>query len=95
MIPQRNTTMDINENVIGIVAGICTSTAVIPQLVRTIKEKKAEDVSPLMFIILLTGTSIWTYYGFLKDDMPIIVTNIFSSLVTITMLFMKFRFSHK
>lgn len=87
--------MDINENVIGIVAGICTSTAVIPQLVRTIKEKKAEDVSPLMFIILLTGTSIWTYYGFLKDDMPIIVTNIFSSLVTITMLFMKFRFSHK
>ncbi|PRY55170.1 MtN3 and saliva related transmembrane protein [Arcticibacter pallidicorallinus] len=87
--------MNINETLIGIVAGTCTSTAVIPQLVKTIKEKKAEDVSPLMFFILLTGTSIWTYYGFLKDDLPIIVTNIFSSLVTITMLFMKFRFSSK
>lgn len=87
--------MNINETLIGIVAGACTSTAVIPQLVKTIKEKKAEDVSPLMFFILLTGTSIWTYYGFLKDDLPIIVTNIFSSLVTITMLFMKFRFSSK
>jgi len=87
--------MNINETLIGIVAGICTSTSVIPQLVKTMKEKKAEDVSPLMFFILLTGTSIWTYYGILKDDLPIIVTNAFSSLVTITMLVMKFRFSSK
>jgi MtN3 and saliva related transmembrane protein len=31
--------------VIGIAAGICTATSLIPQVVKTIKEKKAEDVS--------------------------------------------------
>lgn len=87
--------MNINETLVGIVAGIFTSTSVIPQLVKTIKERKAEDVSPFMFIILLTGTSIWTYYGVLKNDLPIIITNAFSSLVTIMMLFLKFRFSQK
>lgn len=87
--------MNINETLVGIVAGIFTSTSVIPQLVKTIKERKAEDVSPFMFIILLTGTSIWTYYGVLKNDLPIIITNAFSSLVTIMMLFLKFKFSQK
>lgn len=87
--------MNINETLIGIVAGIFTSTSVIPQLVKTVREKKAEDVSPLMFLILLTGTSIWTYYGILKEDLPIIITNAFSSLVTIVMLFLKFRFTSR
>jgi len=85
--------MEINETLIGIVAGTLTSTSVIPQLVKTIKEKKAEDVSPVMFFVLLAGTSIWTYYGVLKEDMPIIITNTFSSLITVIMLFLKFKFS--
>ncbi len=85
--------MEINETLVGIVAGILTSTSVIPQLVKTIKEKKAEDSSPVMFIVLFSGTSIWAYYGVLKDDLPIIITNTFSSLITAIMLILKFKFS--
>ena len=83
--------MDFIE-VIGIVAGICTSSAVIPQLVTTIKKKKASEVSTLMFVVLLTGNALWVYYGIDKKDVPIIATNIFTICLNVVMLFLKFKY---
>lgn len=34
--------------ILGLAAGICTSSSVIPQLVKTIQEKKESDVSWIM-----------------------------------------------
>ncbi|KAA6437032.1 hypothetical protein FEM33_20130 [Dyadobacter flavalbus] len=83
--------MDFIE-VLGLAAGICTSSAIIPQLVTTIKKKKASDVSALMFIVLLTGNALWVYYGIDKKDIPIISTNIFTLLLNIAMLFLKVKY---
>lgn len=83
--------MDVIEG-IGLVAGICTSSALVPQLVTTIKKKKASEVSMAMFIVLLTGNALWVYYGFDKDDLPIISTNIFSIILNIVMLFLKYKY---
>ncbi|REA64017.1 hypothetical protein DSL64_00150 [Dyadobacter luteus] len=77
---------------LGLVAGICTSSAVIPQLVTTIKKKKASEVSMTMFIVLLTGNALWVYYGFDKKDIPIISTNLFTICLNIAMLFLKFKY---
>lgn len=83
--------MDLIEG-IGLVAGICTSSALVPQLVTTIKKKKAKEVSMAMFIVLLAGNALWVYYGFEKDDLPIISTNIFSIILNIVMLFLKYKY---
>ena len=83
----------MNETVIGIVAGVLTSTSAIPQLIKTFRERKADEISTVMFLVLFSGTSLWAYYGVLREDWPIIVTNSFSSLVSALMLFLKFRFS--
>jgi MtN3 and saliva related transmembrane protein len=80
--------------VIGITAGVLTSTSMIPQLVKTIKERDAENVSRFMIIILILGTGLWAYYGVRKTDWPIIITNLFSCLVNCIMLFCKFRFTN-
>lgn len=82
---------DTNE-IIGLVAGIFTSSALVPQLVTTIKKKKAQDMSFLLFVIMLTGNALWSYYGFKKDDFPIISTNIFSILLNSTMIILKYRY---
>jgi len=87
--------MKPGDEVIGLIAGILTSGALIPQLVKTVREHSAEDVSPLMFIVLLCGNSLWAYYGILRDDLPIIVTNSFSVLLNTVMLFLKLRFKGK
>ena len=83
--------MDFME-IVGIVAGLCTSSSIIPQLVKTVKTKKAGDVSLFMFIVLLTGNSLWVYYGIDKGDVPIIATNIISILLNVAMLVCKCKY---
>ena len=45
-------------DILGIIADICTSSSILPQIMKTIKEKKTQDVSIFMFIVLLTGQCI-------------------------------------
>jgi MtN3 and saliva related transmembrane protein len=78
--------------ILGLVAGICTSSSLIPQLVKTIKLRKAEDVSPFMFIVMMTGNALWIYYGVDKSDLPIIATNILALSLNIAMLVLKYKF---
>lgn len=82
----------MNENVLGIVAGILTSVAMLPQLIKVIKEKNAEDLSWMMITILIIGLSLWVLYGIIKDELPIILSNAFAVLVNICLLFSYFKF---
>jgi MtN3 and saliva related transmembrane protein len=78
--------------VIGIVAGIFTSSSLLPQLIKIIKEKKVEDLSMGMFIALMVGVALWIVYGIMKDDYPIIVTNVFSLILNIAVLVLRYRY---
>lgn len=63
------------EEILGLVAGICTTIAVIPQIKKAWDSKQVEDVSPGMFAILIAGVSLWVVYGITQNDLPIIATN--------------------
>ena len=78
---------------IGIAAGICTAVSLLPQLIKIIREKKAEDISIIMLFTLLVGISGWIWYGLLKQDWPIVATNSFSLLVNLLIIY--FTFKHK
>ena len=78
---------------IGIAAGVLTSIAMLPQLIKIIKEKKADDVSIVMLLVLITGLAIWAVYGFMRDDWPIIVTNCFSFLLNLVVLTFRIKYS--
>ncbi|SIQ69543.1 MtN3 and saliva related transmembrane protein [Chryseobacterium sp. RU37D] len=82
----------MNENLLGIIAGILTSISMIPQVVKVIKEKDAENLSLVMLFVLITGLSLWIWYGFLKDELPIILSNAIAVLVNITLLICFFIF---
>ena len=77
---------------IGLAAGICTASSLIPQVIKTIKEKRAEEVSLLMLFVLMAGLILWIIYGIERNDMPIIITNSFSLLVNITMIILRIRY---
>ncbi|PRD57226.1 SemiSWEET transporter [Sphingobacterium gobiense] len=74
------------ETIIGVAAGILTSISMLPQLIKVIKEKDVENLSPYMIAILLTGVSLWVVYGVMLLEWPIILSNAFSVLVNATLL---------
>ena len=79
--------------VIGLVAGILTSSALLPQLIKTFREKKADDISIGMLVVLMAGLCTWIVYGILRDDFPIIATNCFSVLLNTALLVLRFKYN--
>ncbi|HYF30343.1 MAG TPA: SemiSWEET family transporter [Chitinophagaceae bacterium] len=71
---------------IGIVAGAFTACSLLPPLIKLIKDKKPDEVPIGMLIVLMGGLILWIYYGILRSDWPIIVTNSFSLLQNVTMI---------
>jgi len=49
------------KTIIGVTAGILTSVASIPQIIKVIRDKKAQAISPIMFFALLAGNGLWCY----------------------------------
>lgn len=78
--------------VIGFIAGIFTTIAVLPQLIKSWQTKKVSNVSPVMFAILMIGVGLWVVYGVLKSDSPIILTNGTSFLLNTLMLILMLRY---
>lgn len=82
----------MNTSFIGLAAGILTASSLIPQVYTTIKKKEVKDISTFMILVLLVGNGLWAYYGFLKDDLPIILTNSFSVIMDLIMLYLNFKY---
>jgi MtN3 and saliva related transmembrane protein len=77
---------------VGIVAGLFTATSLLPQLIKLIREKKAEDISLFFLVILFCGVGLWIWYGILREDIPIIATNSFSLLVNVSMIVLGIKY---
>jgi MtN3 and saliva related transmembrane protein len=71
------------ETIIGIGASALTSTSLIPQLIKILKEKKSKDISIVMLAVLFAGLALWVWYGFVKDDLIIIISNAFALAVNL------------
>lgn len=72
--------------IIGIVASVLTAISLLPQLIKLIKLKKPSDISMLMLVTLFTGLSLWVWYGFLKNDWIIIIANIVSTAINVSIV---------
>ena len=81
--------------IVGLFAGICTSSSLLPQLFKTLREKKAGDISKWMLFVLMLGVATWVFYGILRDDLPIIITNSFSLFLNIIMVVLRIKYKEK
>ncbi len=78
--------------IIGLAAGFCTTIAFLPQAVKTWKSKSAKDLSLGMYSIFCTGVILWLTYGILISDLPIILTNLATLTLALSILYFKLSF---
>ena len=83
------------KTIIGFTAGVLTAVSSVPQIIKVIRDKKAQAVSPLMFFVLLVGNAMWCWYGMMLGELPIIVTNAFSVVCDLVMIVLNYRYSKK
>ena len=78
--------------IIGLVAGTITSITFLPQVIRIWKTKSAKDLSMLMMIMLIGGTTLWFSYGLMIKDAEIIYTNSMVLAMSLIMMFFKLKY---
>lgn len=77
---------------IGLIAGLLTSTASVPQVIKTWRSRHARDLSIWQPLLLSVGVALWLIYGMLIGDAPLILANITPLLCNLALTVMKIRF---
>jgi MtN3 and saliva related transmembrane protein len=77
---------------IGLAAATCTTGSFLPQVIKAWRSKSTNDVSAVMFALLVTGNSLWLLYGAVIGDLPLVVANLITLGLSATILALKLRY---
>ena len=77
---------------VGVGAGLCSMASFVPQIVKILREKKVEGVSLRMYVVTVTGFTLWIAYGFLLGSWPVWASNSVNLVLAATILVLKLRY---
>ncbi|MDG3181284.1 lipid-A-disaccharide synthase N-terminal domain-containing protein [Streptococcus suis] len=60
---------------IGFIAACLTTFGFIPQVVKVVKSKDTESISLVMYVMSVTGMSLWLIHGIYQGDVALIIAN--------------------
>ena len=83
----------LNIEFFGYFAAILTTAAFLPQLIKTLKTKQAEDVSLTTLIMFICGVGFWIIYGYKISSSPILIANIITFILNLFILISKLYYS--
>jgi MtN3 and saliva related transmembrane protein len=78
--------------IIGLIAGLLTTAAFIPQVIKTWRSKSSKDLSLVMFLLYCLGVFLWTIYGVMINEFPVILWNIITLSLAAVILYFKLKF---
>ena len=85
----------MNIEIFGYIAAVLTTAAFLPQLIKTLKTKKADDVSLITLIMFIIGVLCWIVYGYKISSIPILLANLITLILNLLILISKIYFSKK
>jgi MtN3 and saliva related transmembrane protein len=77
---------------IGFFAAFCTTIAFLPQAIKVYKSKSTKDISLYMFLIFTIGVFSWLVYGIVISDLPIILANAVTLILSLFILIYKIKY---
>ena len=83
----------MNADIFGYFAAILTTAAFLTQLIKTLKTKKADDVSLTTLIMFIIGVLSWIIYGYKISSLPILAANLITLILNLLILISKIYFS--
>jgi MtN3 and saliva related transmembrane protein len=79
-------------DIVGFAAGIITTAAYAPQVIKTVRTRSTKDISLGMYLLLAAGIGLWLVHGFQIGSLPVMAANGFTLILVGIMLYMKLRY---
>jgi MtN3 and saliva related transmembrane protein len=79
--------------IIGMFATFFTLWSTVPQIRKSLRTRKTDDVSKWLIISLIAGLSLWILYGITKGDMIITGANSIGVSLNVFLLILKLKYS--
>jgi len=77
---------------LGFIAAILTTLSFLPQALRIRRLGSADDVSLTMYVMMVTGQSLWLVYGIVISSPSMIGANVVAMSLVAWVLSMKLRY---
>jgi len=76
-------------NRIGSVASVITVMAFLPQAWKIWRQRDATAISLRTYLLLVSASGLWTWFGWVIQSVPVILTNSICLLVQASILMLK------
>lgn len=76
----------MDAEIIGFVAGGLSALLFIPQIIKIVRERSAQEISLLTCVIGVISSGLWLWYGILNQRISMIVMNGVSIAITLVLL---------
>lgn len=74
---------------LGFLAGALTTISFLPQVIKSLRTRRLEDFNLLFLLLMIAGLVLWTVYGFMLGQLPLIVANGVTIALNLTLLWLK------
>ncbi|MGD8422824.1 MAG: SemiSWEET transporter, partial [Methyloceanibacter sp.] len=64
----------------------------VPQAIHIIRHKETRAISLQMYLVFATGVAFWLIFGFMLWNWPMILSNIVTLTLALTIISMKLRY---
>jgi MtN3 and saliva related transmembrane protein len=78
--------------IIGLTAAVLTTSAYLPQAIKTWRTKSAGNLSLLMYLTMFVGILLWLIYGIHLNSLSMILANSVTLLLTFIIIVFKLRY---
>lgn len=76
---------------IGLIAAFLTTLSFVPQALHILRTGQTEGISLIMYALFTTGIAFWLGYGLMIGSLPVILSNIITLGLALTILTLKTR----
>ncbi len=77
---------------LGLIAGFFTTVGFVPQIIKSVRERRMDEVSLLMPMLLSAGMFLWLLYGAFTADLAIIIWNAIALALNLCLVSLKLYF---
>lgn len=77
---------------IGTIAAILTTFAFLPQVIKVVKTKDTESIALGMYLMQVVGIALWLFHGINIGDMPLMMANSVSLVLSGIILAYKLKY---